>query len=1062
MFHPFNLPSINDGKDLIDFFYKAAEFLSNPREEIIPSDSSSLKVDGANTAFKLVRGPSGLEFALDRGTMFPIDIEGITIDRLTERWAATHGMVAMGKIQLGALNRALPKIKKELIALGMLDKKGNPDTTKFINTEFCWKETNAVKYEEDFIALHGLNQYYEKDYRGVHRPGAVRPLERDEKSGQMKPVKAAGTEIPYDEQAMESLRQKLIPFFRDAVGPKNPEGFNVYTVIPVNIKEGSDLASRVSEKLQEPLSIQIKASNLSEWNTEGSNGVATMSLESWLSDSRTVNPRGHFIKTASGEKKAAMSKEIYGRILNGEPVESIVADPQGWDVPMAINGALFYYAIENVGATILEQLTSPLGDMVTDEMAHEGVVLRNEELFGVKMVKLTGNFITAGAAGNFAKAARSPSQEEGNPEQGDVVQPDEVETDNAPLNIALIPGAFKPPHKGHLYMVKRFAKINAIDKVIIIISNPLKSSRSLPKSKKVITAEDSKLIWDQYIAGSGVNAEAYVSKAASPVQVVYDYVMSEDQPSNDLVAPLNSVVYMGCGDKEEDASRFDDIVKKARKDLKIKIVTCPLGEDNKHSPQYRQMLQASPDIMKSIPSVASGKQFMDFHASDMRHVAELAEESVLGLQLFQDFVPPGDALAVLGILGINAADTSGPRSEEDQVDEPELPVSEVFLRGMKYLLQDIESSRLSQEVRALLEGDSTFQKRVKEKLPAAWEFLLGHGRQDMLKHSGGFNQRRPKIKSNALKAEDKGPRKTLIGVLDGAGQVHDPENNEELEELSAMGAGMIALGTSKKTPGKRDEKTTGVKKMKTSKKEKKLRSEIRKSLLKFIKFKNEEHFSKISSVLEEHKLRMVLRDLILEAGAEDPTVDLHDNTGINTLKDLLKNTNILSTLREVYKTLTTDENQRKSFRSHVIKWVQDTLAPVKINDVAPELHKVNEDIDDGKVDIDVRTAEEDAEKLIDADDGEDNTPEEDKDNPMQALDGEDTTGRNKAERVYPTIEKSIVDFYGELDNAEDQELFYDYLIANLKLYFDKWESEMSTSVEEPTNDEYQAAASAAE
>ena len=77
---------------------------------------------------------------------------------------------------------------------------------------------------------------------------------------------------------------------------------------------------------------------------------------------------------------------------------------------------------------------------------------------------------------------------------------------------------------------------------------------------------------------------------------------------------------------------------------------------------------------------------------------------------------------------------------------------------------------------------------------------------------------------------------------------------------------------------------------------------------------------------------MKLRGVIFEEALmeqEDPTTDVSDNTGINTLKDLLKNTNVLATLREVYKTLTTSEDQRKSFRAHVIKWVQDTLAPIK-------------------------------------------------------------------------------------------------------------------------------------
>ena len=167
----------------------------------------------------------------------------------------------------------------------------------------------------------------------------------------------------------------------------------------------------------------------------------------------------------------------------------------------------------------------------------------------------------------------------------------------------------------------------------------------------------------------------------------------------------------------------------------------------------------------------------------------------------------------------------------------------------------------------------------------------------------------------------------------------------------------------------------------------------------------------------------------------------------------MKNTNVLSTLRGVYKTLTTDVEQKKSFRAHIVKWVQDTLAPVKLNDTESE--QLSEEVD-----IDIQGIE--AEKFIDASDGSEKEfpaaePEEEG---LATISGEDTTGRNKAERVYPVIEKSVVDYYSELDNPEDQEMFYDYLIANLKLYFDKWDSEMSSTVEEPTNSEYDQAAQA--
>ena len=235
-----------------------------------------------------------------------------------------------------------------------------------------------------------------------------------------------------------------------------------------------------------------------------------------------------------------------------------------------------------------------------------------------------------------------------------------------------------------------------------------------------------------------------------------------------------------------------------------------------------------------------------------------------------------------------------------------------------------------------------------------------------------------------------------------------------------------------------------------------MRIKIREGLKQFFSAKSKSHEKIVASVIEEHKLRIQLRGIILEQTlneTEDPTVDVHDNTGINTLKDLMKNTNVLSTLREVYKTLTTDENQKNSFRAHIVKWVQDTLAPVRLNDTdAQDTQSVNEELG-----VDIEGVND--EMFIDASDGSEKEQPEvgDEENKMSAISGEDTTGRNKAERVYPTIEKSIIDYYAELDNPEDQEMFYDYLIANLKLYFDKWDSEMSKGVVEPTNDEYESA-----
>ena len=115
----------------------------------------------------------------------------------------------------------------------------------------------------------------------------------------------------------------------------------------------------------------------------------------------------------------------------------------------------------------------------------------------------------------------------------------------------------------------------------------------------------------------------------------------------------------------------------------------------------------------------------------------------------------------------------------------------------------------------------------------------------------------------------------------------------------------------------------------------------------------------------------------------------------------MKNTNVLSTLRDVYKTLTTDENQKKSFRAHIIKWVEDTLAPVKLNDTDRGTSLAEQ------VGVDIEGVND--EMFIDAADGseKDTPPEPEEEDTMKAIEGEDTTGRNKAERVYPNIEKSI-------------------------------------------------------
>ena len=232
--------------------------------------------------------------------------------------------------------------------------------------------------------------------------------------------------------------------------------------------------------------------------------------------------------------------------------------------------------------------------------------------------------------------------------------------------------------------------------------------------------------------------------------------------------------------------------------------------------------------------------------------------------------------------------------------------------------------------------------------------------------------------------------------------------------------------------------------------EQKLRQYVRKAI-------NHVRIIRLQEQSEEDKLRGVIRRLISEAAvSEDPP---HSNTGINALKHLLKNTNILKVLKDGYKALTTDADQRQSFRAHVINGVQGILAPARSLDKvdliaepgAEELAEALELLDEQDIEVDIEGDKEeldDAAAFIDveADEGE----EEDK----FGIPGKDVTGRNFAEDAFNQIEQPIMDKYEVLDNTEDQEMFYNYLLTNLKLYFDRWEEELG-EVEEPTTPEYE-------
>jgi len=230
---------------------------------------------------------------------------------------------------------------------------------------------------------------------------------------------------------------------------------------------------------------------------------------------------------------------------------------------------------------------------------------------------------------------------------------------------------------------------------------------------------------------------------------------------------------------------------------------------------------------------------------------------------------------------------------------------------------------------------------------------------------------------------------------------------------------------------------------------------------------------KLKSVLLEKQrselaIRLAIRQILSEGDISD--VHPHRSTGINMLEDVLKKS--IPTLRADFKRLTTDKKQRDSFRAHIVKAVKDALMPSLVNDkyrqgatTGEPSALLSEPIGDDAEFAELEEAEIELTELeVDVSDDEKKIPVEDDDTPTEeedfgsGLEGMDETGRNMAYTSFRKISQYVLDAYDSLANPKDKEIFLDYLVTNLKLYFDKFEDELSSSVEEPTTKEYDATA----
>ena len=338
--HPFDLPQVKTGKDLISVFNEVAESL-----KVVPA---RIKVDGVNTTLKLVTRNGKLQFAMDRGSKKEEDLQGVTVKELGNRFPEGHGMLKIGKIVLTAFNSALPKIASDLKAIGMSD----PNILLNLETVLLDQgKANVIGYERNFFAIHGLMKSEMVNGRRVIK------------------------EIPVNAQAIEKIVEKAQPVM-------NKIGFDLYGFkkLQPKIKQTINYSGALNSKFT------VKYND---------NKEVSKSLSEWLN--KASNPINDTVKLNTGKSEPVMTKKYYLDVLNQSVnLDDLTTDPK--EQKKIIDAAVFYHATVVLGDVILKSLTSEVGDVEN----HEGIMIRDNSISKTPF-KITGHFIVQGMTSGFHK-----------------------------------------------------------------------------------------------------------------------------------------------------------------------------------------------------------------------------------------------------------------------------------------------------------------------------------------------------------------------------------------------------------------------------------------------------------------------------------------------------------------------------------------------------------------------------------------------------------------------------------------------------------------------------------
>ena len=215
-----------------------------------------------------------------------------------------------------------------------------------------------------------------------------------------------------------------------------------------------------------------------------------------------------------------------------------------------------------------------------------------------------------------------------------------------------------------------------------------------------------------------------------------------------------------------------------------------------------------------------------------------------------------------------------------------------------------------------------------------------------------------------------------------------------------------------------------------------LREHIRKAI-KIVKKRKFE--SNLKQLNEEKELRRIIRKLIIQEAKKVPKWDSY---GKNNLDVMFMKTNFLDALETGYKSLTTTQQQRESFKIHIIENVKDILNQERAK--GEEEQKPVDIMEEEELNITID------DELMGLPPEVEKKSEEDKDMEEFKVEGEDYSGLREAYDAFNLIRDTLLKFWGKMDLEEDKDIFYDNLVQQLGLYFDNWEGQLTPTPGEET------------